>query len=189
MTTPILPFASPGRVVARSYAATDEVRYAAYEVSLRGAKIVAQQVVPATERAVWLAALRAADVRVGGMYGGNSFVWLCDDRGYVIWRGEDGGLVTGQRAELADVVGVRTFIGDDYVERGVLLDLRDGGTRPLVQETDLAASVDPSYTANEFMMSDAKWCLYCARDLARWLGVPLHDDAFGTSPGDLQDGP
>lgn len=170
------------KIVARNYDEGRVLRYVLYEADASGARLVDAKTIEPSEHAAWLAEARANGVRIGGCFRANEHVWVFDDAGYAIWRAGD--VIAGDRAGLSGVTRVEAVIGDDYIERGVRVQRADGATT-LVSESNVHAEMDPSYTESDLQMSDARWCSYCARDLARWLGCAFVD--FVDQP--LVDGP
>jgi hypothetical protein len=87
-----------------------------------------------------------------GSYAGADFVWLADERGFGMWSTKAGVvasantdevLLEGARVPRGDVKAIHTFVGRDYVVRGIHVERADGALLPLVSERDaVAAAVD-----------------------------------------------
>lgn len=174
-------------VAAWDYSATADCGLGIYAVGTAGAKLAGYVVIPAHSRSTVTAALRRFGLRVGGTYGGHGLVWIADERGCSVWS-KDAIQVTGTGVELnlkgqpvhtADVRAVVSFVDDDLVHRGVSLELLNGHSIVFVDEYDEAAQLDPTYSRNDLLMSDARWVSMLGRDLAGWLHVPHRDVAFG----------
>lgn len=174
-------------VAAWDYSAAVDCGLGIYAVGNAGAKLAGYAVVPAHKRSTVAAALRRFGLRVGGTYGGHGLVWIVDEHGCSVWS-KDAIRVTGTGVELnlkgqpvptADVHAVVSFVDDDLVHRGVSLELRNGQSIVFVDEYDETAQLDPTYSRNDLVMSDAHWVSMLGRDLAGWLHVPHRDLAFG----------
>jgi hypothetical protein len=164
-----------------------EVQFGTYGVSERGARNLGYTKLPAASRAATIAALRKRGIRSGGTYGGHEYVWLFDDDGGGVWsKSARLAHATRDALELASgrvprdiVTAVVTVMSDDFIERSVVVELPDGTQRVVASERDTIAELDPTYTRNELLASDARWMSLLGRALAAWLGVPLRDEVFG----------
>lgn len=172
-------FAATGNVVALCH---DERRsqhtawLVAFEAGEHGAKMLASKELPGPDRSEWIAQLVEQGVVVGATYGASGIAWAATDDTFTIWTPSE--RITRTRAELEDPVKVSSRVSDDLIDRMVWVHFYGGRAEVLVVEHDAEARADPTYGVNEFLESDGRWCAYCARDLARWLGVPYDDEAF-----------
>ncbi|MFY0533482.1 hypothetical protein [Nannocystis pusilla] len=168
-----------GRVAAR------EAAFAVFAVSSAGARLLAQ--CEAADRDATAAAWRRRGLRIGAWYGGHEYVWVADELGCVVWSRAAVRLdltrvhlrFAGDEVALRDVQTVVSFVADDWVRRGVLLERSGGEPVVALDEHDEVARLDPTYNYDDFLLSDAGWVSCFGRDLAAWLGVPHRDDAFG----------
>lgn len=162
----------------------------AFEVHVDGARVVGREPVPDEARWERLADLARRGFHLGATAAG--FVWcaeaerivVADDRR--IWVSGDREILRLAEASVRwdDVRTVVAFVSDDYVDRGVKVVLADGKEVVLAMQHDRVAKMDPTYGANEFMTSDAMWCVHCARDIAMAMEIPMRDELFHTShPG------
>jgi hypothetical protein len=166
------------RVVAVDY--TDGT-ISIYETGDNGAKLIG------TADQSDISSLRKQGLRMGATYGGSGLLWAFDDREGSIWlpdrvvlKGSKQRLgLAGQTLSASEIREVVSFVGSDWVRRGVALDLTSGERNVVVDEYDEIARMDPTYGRNDFLMSDARWIHFLGRDLAAWLGVSHDDRAFG----------
>ncbi len=172
------------------YASRPEVTFAIGVLTAQGVARYEYKQLPKRNRPAMLAAMRRRGVLSAASYAGADFVWLADDRGFGVWSAKAGVvasanadevLLGGARVPRGDVKAIHTFVGDDYVVRGISIERADGARLPLVSETDAIAEADPTYGRNELLESDARWVAYCGRDLAVALRVPLVDPVFGVT--------
>jgi len=182
------PVAQGPQLAAWDYA-QDPPGLAMYMVGSDGGKRIGYGRIEKARRDAVTADLRKWGVRVGGCYGSSAFVWVADEYGATVWSKDDV-RVEGTRAEMklpgrtlktTDVTAIVSFVGDDYVQRGVRAVLRDGREVTLVDEHDDIAKLDPTFGRNEFLASDARWIGCLGRDVAASLRVPHRDEAFGSS--------
>ncbi|MCY1059322.1 tetratricopeptide repeat protein [Nannocystis sp. SCPEA4] len=178
--------ATPGpKLVAWDASRSGEAAFAVFAVSPVGARLLAQG--EAAEREATAAAWRRRGLRIGAWYGGHEFVWVADELGCIVWSRATVRLdltlarlrFASDTLALRDVRAVVSFVADDWVRRGVLLERSGGDPVVALDEHDEAARLDPTYNYDNFLMSDAGWVSCFGRDLAAWLGVPHRDDAFG----------
>jgi hypothetical protein len=151
---------------------------AVYAVGEAGARRLATAPIAADLREATAAALRARGVRIGGCHCGHEFVWVADVRGCTVWSRE-AVVFAASRFAVGLVTTVVSYLGEDYVRRGVRL-VRVGMEDLVVaEEDDDIARLDPFYNWDNLLLSDAHWVSACGRDVADWLGVPHRDEAFG----------
>jgi hypothetical protein len=164
----------------------DGVWIGVYAVGTHGASLVESRTFPNTTGAKCRDLLRGLGVRVGSKYLGHPLVWVIDDLGCSVWSDKDI-RVSGTGLELSlpngsvhtsDVEAVVSFVDDDYIRRGVRLDLLGGRQAILVEEHDAIAEMDPTYGWDNFSLSDAHWVSKLGREFAAWLHVPHRNDAF-----------
>src|SRR3712207_5158995 len=172
------------------YASRPEATFSIGVLTAKGAARYEYKSLPKRNRPATLAAMRRRGVLIAASYAGADFVWLADERGFKVWSAKAGlvaeatadeVLLEGARVPRGDVKALRTFVGDDYVVRGVHVERADGALVPLVSERDAVAGADPTYGRNELLDSDARWIACCGRDLAIALRVPLDDAVFGVT--------
>jgi hypothetical protein len=139
---------------------------------------------PKRNRWATLAAMRRRGVLCAASYAAADYIWLVDERGFGVWSTKagvvasantDDVIVHGAQVPRRDVKAIHTFVGDDYVVRGLRIERADGVLLPLTYEGD------PTYGRNELLESDARWIACCGRDLAIALRVPLVDPVFGVT--------
>lgn len=87
--------------------------------------------------------------------------------------------LSGQRVHTSDVRAVVSFVDDDLIHRGVSVELGNRTRIVFVDEYDETAQLDPTYSRNDLLVSDARWVSMLGRDLAAWLHVPHRDLALG----------
>lgn len=162
----------------------------AFEVHVDGMRVIGREPVPDDERWERLADLARRGFHLGATAAG--FVWCAEDKQILV--ADDRRIwVSGDREVLRlaeelvpwdDVRTVVAFVSDDYADRGVKVVLANGREVVLAVQHDSIARTDPTYGANELMLSDAMWCVHCARDIAMAMEVPMRDELFRTShPG------
>lgn len=161
-----------------------------YEVHIDGVRVVGRDPVPDHERWERMADLARRGLHLGATAAG--FVWCAEDKQIVvaddrrIWVSGDREVLklAEERVAWDDVQTVVAFVSDDYVDRGVKVVLANGREVVLAVQHDRIAKMDPTYGANEFLMSDAMWCVHCARDIAMAMEIPMRDELFHTAhPG------
>lgn len=157
-----------------------------YRVGSDGATLVAYRSFSSDDRDARRALLREIGLRIGATYQSHEFVWFANRSACCVWSSTDVRM-TGTGLELslrsgtvhtADVTAVVSFVADDYVHRGVRLQLLDGAEPILVDEFDRVAEMDPTYNQDNFALSDAGWVSALGRDFAAWLHVTHRDEAF-----------
>jgi hypothetical protein len=172
------------------YASRPEATFAIGVLRAKGVARYEYKTLPKRNRPATLAAMRRRGVLSAARYAGSDFVWLADERGFRVWSAKAGVvasvnadeiLLEGARVSRGDVKAVHTFVGDDYVVRGIGIERADGARLTLVSEADAIAEADPTYGRNELLESDARWIACCGRDLAITLRVPLVDTVFGAT--------
>lgn len=156
-----------------------EADLAVYAVGEAGARRLATAPIAAELREATTAALRARGLRIGGCYRGHEFVWVADARGCTVWSRDRVIFHRGSRFEVGEVRTVVSYIGEDYVRRGVRLERALADDLVVAEEDDEIARLDPFYNWDNLSLSDAYWISGCGRDVAAWLGVPHRNDAFG----------
>lgn len=161
-----------------------------FEVHVDGVRVVGRERVPDEARWERLADLARRGLHLGATAAG--FVWCAEDEQIVvaddrrIWVSGDREVLrlAEESVQWDDVRAVVAFVSDDYVDRGVKVVLANGQEVVLAVQHDSIAKMDPTYGANEFTMSDAMWCVHCARDIAMAMEVPMRDELFHTDhPG------
>jgi hypothetical protein len=180
--------AAPGaKLAAWDASRPGEAGWAIFSVSAAGARCLAQ-VELTGDREATAAAWRRRGLRAGAWYCGHTFVWVADQRGCVVWSRESIVLeltrsslqLAGSRVRPHEVQAVVSFVADDWIHRGVRLELNTGADDVIVlDEYDEIARLDPTYNYDNWLMSDGAWVSCFGRDLAAWLGAPHRDDAFG----------
>lgn len=164
----------------------DGVWIGVYAVGTHGASLIASRTFPGTASAKYRQLLRRFGLRVGSKYLGHEYVWAVDELGCCVWSDTDIRM-SGTGLELSlpsgnvhtsDIRGVVSFVDDDYIRRGVRVDLVGGKEAVLVEEHDDIAEMDPTYNYDNFLLSDAHWVSKLGRDFAAWLHVPHRNEAF-----------
>jgi len=172
-------FAAKGDVIALCHderRSADTTWLVAFDAAEGGARMLASLEIPNAEREGWLAELTRQGRVVGTTYGAAGIVWAATEDTFTIWL--EGRRITRTRAELEDPVKVSSRVSDDGVDRMVWVHFYGGRAELLCVEHDDEARLDPTYGRHELLESDGRWCAYCARDLARWLGVLFDDETF-----------
>ncbi|MEO8701017.1 MAG: hypothetical protein ABI867_13295 [Kofleriaceae bacterium] len=167
-----------GLVAAWDYSESGaEVAFGLYSVGTVGAKLLEYTKVPAAKRDATTEGLRRRGIRIGGMYGGHPLVWSIDKHGLGLWSGT---AALPDPLKAGGVTAVHAVVSDDHVRRAVEVEI--GGKRVVVaEEHDDVAKLDPTYSHDDLLMSDARWVSYLGRDLAASLGVPFVDKTFGAA--------
>jgi hypothetical protein len=126
--------------------------------------------------------LRARGVRVGARDPRNEHVWSVDAGRIVVWstvadgrvlEATRGGsvCVAGREIPSSAVTQVVTYVSDDMTERGVRLELADGGAVVVARDEDMAPLADPGYNVDNLTI-DGAWANFLGRAVADALGVP-----------------
>jgi hypothetical protein len=170
-------FAASGEVIACDHKPQDRAWFVAATASAAGARLVGSRSVVPAERDGWIAELGRRGHLAGWTYGGSGIVWAATGDRFTIWLPDQ--QIVRTRADLGDVIGTSAIAADDYVDRMVCLHRPGGRVEVLAVERDDEARVDPTYGRSELLESEGRWCAYCARDLAGWLGVQFEDETFG----------
>jgi hypothetical protein len=155
----------------------DDLAFGLYAAGSGGAKLVEYTKVPAARRDATTASLRRRGTRIGGMYGGHPLVWAIDAQGFALWS-KDAAL---PGVVASEVVAVVAIVEPDHVRRAVEVVRAHAAPVVVAEERDEIAMLDPTYSHDDLMMSDARWVSCLGRDLAAWLCVPLRDEVFGAT--------
>jgi uncharacterized protein YjbI with pentapeptide repeats len=158
----------PGQVVAHDRADDADPALVVFDVGPAGARRIAQITAPAT----------------ASTCGPNRVVWMATPQGFSVWAHDSRRLVVshdqatiwtpGSELAISAVARIASFIDPRQLgRRGVAL-ITAAGRLVFVQDQDILASLDPTYTLAQARHEGA-WAAALGADLAYWLGVP-HDE-------------
>jgi hypothetical protein len=123
--------------------------------------------------------LSAQGIPIGAYDGHQPFVWLVEPSQLTVWgpdklvlEGRGGAITTssGLRVDAADIAAVIGYVEDDYVDRGLKIEMRDGELRTVLFDLSMAASGNPTYSRNDLLL-DTRWISVVGAALAKWAGV------------------
>jgi hypothetical protein len=123
--------------------------------------------------------MSANGIPVGAYDGHQPFVWLVEPSQLTVWAPDKrvlearGGALTtssGLQVSAADMAAVIGYVEDDYVDRGLKIDTRDGERRTVLFDLSMAASGNPTYNRNDLLL-DTRWIGVLGAELAKWGGV------------------
>ena len=86
-----------------------------------------------------------------------------------------GWLSPGRTLKSAALLRVRGWLSEDWVKRGVKLELRNGEAITVASRREAMALMDPTYDALD-LLCDASWARDLARALGQTLGLPVEMD-------------
>ncbi len=148
-----------------------------------GARQVARRDVPIGDAKALTSELLARGVEVGTYDSYGPFVWHVGDGRVRVWDMSSLVLVAegdrltsyGRALDRADFVAYVAYAADDYVDRGVKAERRDGRRTTVLYGLCAAAQADPCYGRDELLMS-TEWCNDVAAALAGWAGARYVDE-------------
>jgi hypothetical protein len=160
-----------GKAVAAVYVVTDDVE----------PERLAWMACAEAERATMTQSLRQRGFAVGEYDDDSGFLWT-EGGAVVVWRGDEG-LVLRAEGELIHYRHGRTarrdafarvvaYVADDFVERGVRVELADGSSLLAAVDANLNAEAMPHYNRNDLLF-DSSWAVRLGAVLAGWAGVPF----------------
>lgn len=155
-----------------------------YRVSEGAPERLAWAEYPESEQKAVGDAFLARGFGVGGCDADTDRIWVAGPGTLTAWYGDEGRILraTGDDLEFGagrhirrdTIARVVSYAAEDYVDRGVRVELHDGTSTDVVFDMNLTAQSMIGYSRNDLLF-DSSWAVYLGAELAAWAGVPFEN--------------